>query len=147
MAGDKLVISIEGRRYALDTSAVASIVEVGHIPFIPGRTGFVKGIISLRGEPVTVVDLKAALGLNPEGTGGLKKIIVLREKNRSIGLEIGSAEVSFAWKEELSGELLPGGGKFIKGSFDFAGGAVAVIDWAALFYEAARVLSSDGTGI
>ena len=62
MEGDKLVIALGNGKYALDTKTVAGIIELQKLPFLPGKSGFVAGVVSFRNEPVTVIDLKAALG-------------------------------------------------------------------------------------
>lgn len=153
MGRDKLVIEMDGVRYAFDTADVASIVESERIPFLPGNIGFVTGIISLRGEPVTVVDLRRVF--NPGRTGqseeGPRKIVVVRGKNRILGFDIGSANVSFLWNEELksaSKEKTTAGenGGYTGKEAGPDAGPVRFIDWSALFDETTRMLSTEGTG-
>lgn len=149
MERDKLVIEMDGVKYAFDTADVASIVESEGIPILPGSTGFVTGIISLRGEPVTVVNL--GMVFNPDrkekSEEGPRRIVVVRGKNRILGFDIGSADVSFLWEEELKGagkEEAPAGKNGV-----YAGegkGPYRSVDWSALFDETARILSMEGTG-
>lgn len=131
LKGDKIIIDFDGSKFALDTSVIAGIIEVEKIPFLPGQKGFVNGIISLRGEPVTVIDLKKAFkaGLSEKGPS---KIIVVRDKGRLIGFDIGLSEVSFIWDEELKEkELSKGSGDYIAASFN-AEDPIQLIDWTAL---------------
>ncbi|MBI5642034.1 MAG: chemotaxis protein CheW [Deltaproteobacteria bacterium] len=145
VGGDKLVITIDGVRLALETSDVAGIVEVSKLPFLPGRKGFVSGIISLRGEPVTVADLKKAFGLDP-GENGAHKIIVLRDAACTLGLDAGGAEVSFIWAEGLKDktvtEKVLG---YVKGTIETDEGPIGLVDWKRIFEDAAKLLSvADG---
>ncbi|MBI5587816.1 MAG: chemotaxis protein CheW [Deltaproteobacteria bacterium] len=148
MNGDKLVIALGAARYALDTSVVAGIVAVDRVPFLPGQSGFVKGIISLRNEPVTVIDLKKVLAPEvPDEGAGPGKVIVVRDKKRLIGLGIGSATVSFMWDEELKDSSPVGeAGRFTSGTIGPENDPVLIIDWTALFAETARILSTEKKG-
>lgn len=148
MNGDKLVIELGAARYALDTALVAGIVAAESVPFLPGQSGLVRGIISLRNEPVTVIDLRIVFA--PDGPGeekGAGKVIVVRDKNRLIGLAIGSSPVSFMWDEELEKSASRGeAGRFTTGVIGPENDPVWIIDWRALFTETARILSTEEKG-
>lgn len=144
MFGDKLVIQLEGARLAVDTSAVAGIVEVDGMPFLPGRTGFVSGVISLRNEPVTVIDLKMAFGAWPSPTKGPHRVIVVRDKAVLLGLDAGEAPISFYWAEELKTCPFRKGSGYIRGEFDTDGGPLSLLDWKTLFEETTRILHLEG---
>lgn len=145
--GDKLVIECEGARFAIDAGAVAGIVEVGKLACLPGSKGFVSGIISLRNEPVTVVDIRGVFqGLPAETPGSPRRIIVLKEKGRVLGLDVGSAGISFLWEEDMAGGTVEGTtGRYTRGKIEAGDGQapVYVIDWHALFDEAVRILSPE----
>ncbi|MEK7774123.1 MAG: chemotaxis protein CheW [Deltaproteobacteria bacterium] len=148
--GDKLVIECEGARFALDAAAVAGIVEVEKITYLPGGAGFVSGIISLRNEPVTVVDIRGVFqGLPAQAPGLPRRIIVLKEKTRVLGLDVGSAKISFLWKDGIDGKAVEGfTGRYTEGKIeaeDGQGPPVYVINWPALFDEAVRILSPERT--
>lgn len=142
MNGDRLVIECGGVRLALGTSDVAGIVEVSKVPYLPGQSRFVNGIISFRNEPVAVVDIRKVFqGLSPEKADGEKKIIVLKQKGRTLGIEIGSARIFFIWNREAA-EMTPGvKGQYIEGKIELEDGPVYILDWRKLFDETARILS------
>jgi len=143
MEGDKLVITLSSGRYALDTRAVAGIIELEKLPFLPGKSGFVAGVISFRNEPVTVVDLKAALGgfTVEEKTG--HKIIVLGSGGRLLGADIGASAVSFIWDEQTKGKTTEEKGLYTAGRIYTEDGPVDMIDWQSIFNETARLLAAD----
>lgn len=143
MEGDKLVIALDAGNFALDTKSVAGIVEVEKLPFLPGQSGFVSGIISFRNEPVTVIDLRSALGDFTETEGEAHKIIVLKEKGKLLGIDIGSSLISFMWNEELAGRATSEKGLYTSGRIYAEGGPVDIIDWLALFNETSRLLTTD----
>lgn len=149
MDGDKIVIEIEGFSIALDTAIVVGIKEVDKLPFVPGQKGLVSGIISLRNEPVTVVNIHRAFGITSleDAGAGQRKIIIVRDKGRMLGIDIGNCRVSFLWNEEIKGKVAPHEGKYIKGRIEGEKGPIRLIDPWALFDEAAKILSSKGTSV
>lgn len=147
MDGDKLVIELGGTNLGLDTKAVAGIVELEKVPVVPGQSGFIAGIISFRNEPVTVIDVRKAFGA-PAEAGGQHKVVVVKDKNRLLGLDAGPSVISFLWEEEIKA-LSPreNGGKYTKETIELEGRSVGMIDCAALFEEASRILSTEETGV
>lgn len=155
MTGDKLVIALKGISVALGTKTVAGIVSADKTSFVPGSKGFISGVISLRGEPVAVVSLPKAFGQDAEGgvtpfagAQGLGKIIVVRDKTRILGLDIGSSEIKFIWDEEIKDAVTrPPALKFTRGVIEFNGIKLHLLDWEGLFAEATGMLSADGAHV
>ncbi|CAG1770357.1 hypothetical protein BAC2_00987 [uncultured bacterium] len=143
MEGDKLVISLGAGRYALDTKAVAGIIELDKLPFLPGRRGFVSGIVSFRNEPVTVIGLSDAIGDFTDGPKAGHKVIILAAKGKLLGIDIGSSPVSFIWDEELKGKTTDEKGLYTSGRIYAPEGPVDIIDWQALFIETTRLLTTE----
>ena len=63
-----LVFTLAGRRAALSTRDIHSVVELDGVTAIPLAPAFVLGLGALRSITLTVVDAAAALGLPPAGT-------------------------------------------------------------------------------
>lgn len=145
MNEDKLVIALHGLKLAVDTAEVAGIVAVRHATYLPHQSGVVSGIISLRGEPVTVIDVCRAFDYRrgePNGARELK-VVVVRDAKRAIGLDVGTAEISFLWKEELKKSVLhEGGAGFSRGTIELDRDIFIIVDWRALFDEASRALTT-----
>jgi chemotaxis signal transduction protein len=150
VSGDALVMGLGGRSLALDTSLVASIVET-LVRHLPGRAGFIEGVISFRGEPVVVVDIwRAFSGPDAGGgrTGGARRVVVVREGGRTLGLDIGPAEISFLWRDGLEGAAEGSSSSASSsGVVSAGGGTVERIDWGKLFDEAAAILSAQRSGV
>lgn len=150
--GDKIAFTIGERTFAIDIEAVHKILEVDRVFFIPGQSGFVNGMVSLMGEPVTVINCQKALSA-PEyaASGAPHKIIVIRDKNRMVGLDIDGAGLSFVWKEKIknvhaflgSPEDMPEGTpRFTSGMIDVEESRqMELIDLAAVFEETKKILS------
>ncbi|MBZ0221056.1 MAG: chemotaxis protein CheW [Candidatus Methylomirabilis sp.] len=138
-----MVIDLDCGRYALETSAVAGVVEKERLPFLPGGRGFASGIISFRNEPVTVIDLPAALGDFGSRQPSSHKVIVLKEKGRVLGVDIGDSGVSFLWDEDIEGKVTKEKGLYTFGRINAGGRPIDIIDWPALYDETLRMLSAE----
>ncbi len=57
-----LVFSVDGEEYALPLLGVREIVRIDALSAVPGASPAFRGVMSLREEPVAVVDLSVALG-------------------------------------------------------------------------------------
>ncbi len=73
-----VIIEIAGRRAALRTSEVQSVVELDTISTVPRSPPFVLGLSALRSNTLTVIDAAAAIGLPPHGMphAGTRAVIV-----------------------------------------------------------------------
>jgi purine-binding chemotaxis protein CheW len=79
MTGTSDLVEFEllGERYALDIQLAREIVEMMPITPIPRAPPYLSGIINLRGEITTILDLASLLGLDAHSTITNQKIVVL----------------------------------------------------------------------
>lgn len=141
LKGDKIVFDIGGNRYALNTEHITSVVEVERVFFMPGAKSFIDGVISLKGDPVLVVNLAGVIGLE-EGSEGPKKVIVLQDKRGPIGLNIGDSRIFFLWNDELEGfEVKEEEGRYIFASIDLVGRPIKLVDWKSIYTDAEEMMS------
>ena len=149
MGGDRLVFEVQDRRFCLDTSDVASIVEASNLSFIPGQAGFVRGVISLRGEPVAVIDAHRIFGgTAPDAKPGVPaRVVVVGDGKRTLGLYIGTTKPYFLWAEEISGYNVSGTKeRYVDGRIEAGDDPIDIIDWTVLFEDAAKALATEQTG-
>jgi purine-binding chemotaxis protein CheW len=82
-----LVFSVAETPHAVPVEHVRELVRVRPITPIPGVEECVRGVISLRGEIIQVVDLRRRLGLEPAELGRASRIVVLHgHDGRAAGL-------------------------------------------------------------
>jgi purine-binding chemotaxis protein CheW len=72
--------------YAVESSFVREVYPLRDLTPLPGTPGFVAGIINVRGQIVSIIDLKTLFGLPAKGLTDLNKVIILRDKNMEFGL-------------------------------------------------------------
>jgi purine-binding chemotaxis protein CheW len=73
-------------KYALESSYIREIVPLREIVPIPSTPSFVVGITNVRGQILSVVDMKILFELPNEGLSDLNKIIIVRYKDMEFGL-------------------------------------------------------------
>lgn len=148
LGGDILMLKINGARLGLDVSSIDSIVSTKRFFFLPGQTGAVKGIISLRGEAVTVFDVCQVLGLE-KTQPKYKKIIIVRQGRTPLGLYIGGGEFSFLWKEETEGLEFnnDSDSEYVSGYFVHGGDKVRMLRTSKILDAMKTILSTgDASG-
>lgn len=60
-----LLCRIAGRRVAIPTDRVVSVIEIEAITPVPGAPAFVLGLTALRSQALTVIDCRVSLGHPP----------------------------------------------------------------------------------
>lgn len=73
-------------RYAFALSHVREVSPLKNLTPLPCTPAFVLGIINLRGEIVSIIDLKNFFDLPEKGLTDLNKVIVLHDKDMTFGI-------------------------------------------------------------
>jgi purine-binding chemotaxis protein CheW len=83
---------LASEEYGVDVRLVQEIIRVSEITPVPRAPGFIKGVISLRGRIIPVVDLKRKLNLGEvDVRGRAARIAVVKVRERLIGLLVDGA--------------------------------------------------------
>ena len=72
--------------YAVESSFVREIYSLREFTPLPGTPPFVLGIINVRGQILSVVDLRIFFNLPEKGLGDLNKVIVIRNDRMEFGI-------------------------------------------------------------
>jgi len=73
-------------RYAVETSFVREIHSLMNLTSLPCTPAFVLGVVNLRGEIISVIDIKVFFDLPEQGLTDLNKVIVLQSENMRFGI-------------------------------------------------------------
>lgn len=73
-------------RYAVETSFVREIHPLTNLTPLPCTPAFVLGIVNLRGEIVSVIDIKKFFDLPDKGLTDLDKVVVLQSETMRFGV-------------------------------------------------------------
>ncbi len=90
MGGGVPAVTFElcGERYAVEVAHVREIRRLNGLTPVPGVPAFVLGLINLRGEILSVLDLRRILGLPSPSLGTLARVLVLSSPAMTFGLAV-----------------------------------------------------------
>ncbi len=96
-----VTFTLGNERYAIETNHVREVVRlgVGHAS-LPGAPAFVFGAFNLRGEMVTVLDLRPFFGLPRREPSEQSRILVLGASRVEVGLLVDDAHEVVALRRE-----------------------------------------------
>ena len=105
--------------YAVETEFVREVYLLNNFTPLPGLPDFILGIINIRGQIISIVDLKKLFNLPANGLGELNKIIVLQNEKMEFGIladlilgtrsiQLTSVQTSYTSMPGISSEYLKG---------------------------------------
>lgn len=83
---DVVEFELASERYGFDLAHVREVSPVRELTPVPGTPPFILGIMNLRGEIRTVIDVKKFFGLPEKGITQLNKIILLESADMQLGV-------------------------------------------------------------
>ena len=78
--------AIAHETYAIELTHIRTIHPLKDLTYIPGAPGFIKGIFNLRGEIISVVDLKHFFDLPDQKPGDSGQVIILSSGDMEFGI-------------------------------------------------------------
>jgi len=99
-----IVFRLAYETYGIETAFVREVYPLKDITTLPGTPSFVIGIINVRGQIVSVVDLKKFFNLPDKGLGELNKVIIIYNERMEFGVlaDIVEGTQSVALKEIMA---------------------------------------------
>jgi len=132
----KLVfIKLSGKIYAFNGADIKEILRFEKITFVPGTSDYILGIINVRGEIESVIDLGKIIGLSKK-TANISNItgrITLAEKDGiKTGIFVDSVEdmvdVPISMLKPPLSSLSKNVAPFVSGGIEHKGGEAAILD-------------------
>lgn len=110
---------LANEKYGIETSFVEEVHQLKELTFIPCTSPIILGVINIRGQIISIVDIKKFFELPEKGLTDLNRVIIIQNEEMQFGLLADSIlGVSQIAVDELQSELptLKGIGKdFFKG--------------------------------
>jgi len=78
--------SVEGLHLAVDVARVQEVIRHQSLTRVPSSPPVVRGLINLRGQIVTAIDLRRRLGLTPLGPDDRPMNVVIRSDDGAVSL-------------------------------------------------------------
>jgi purine-binding chemotaxis protein CheW len=101
--GDLQIVNftVDNTNYGVPVAQVREVRDMQQVTRVPGAPDYVEGVTNLRGQIITVVDLRKRLGL-PDGDAKGEKIMIIDLEKSAIGVVVDSVtEVSTIKKTDL----------------------------------------------
>jgi len=129
------------REYALEMQYIREVILTGEITPVPGTPDYISGICVVRGEIISLVDLRVLLGIPEKGLTDLNRVIVVTNKMLSFGILAdhitGIGILGLNSISQPDPGAVPVRNTYVKG---VAGGFLTVIDAEALFSDPKMVI-------
>jgi purine-binding chemotaxis protein CheW len=133
---------LDREEYGVDVRQVQEIRRVTEITSVPRAPRFIRGVINLRGRILPVLDLRTRLGLGEVATSRAARIVVVRVKDRLLGLLVDGAsqvlKIPVSQVEPAPEEVVQKGGDYIRGVAKLDDRLIILVDLERLLaYELA----------
>ena len=101
---------LDDETYGINVMQVKEVLRVSDVTPVPGAPPYVLGIINLRGNVVTVLDMRKRLNLPPHEVDDLSRIVIIEAGEMVVGMLVDSvAEVVYLRASDI--ESAPSVGK------------------------------------
>ncbi|RNL61049.1 chemotaxis protein CheW [Nocardioides marmoriginsengisoli] len=77
---------VDGLFFGVAVSSVQEVLRYQPLTVVPSAPGAIQGLINLRGQIVTAVDLRHRLGLPPRTDGALPMNVIVRSRGEVVSL-------------------------------------------------------------
>jgi purine-binding chemotaxis protein CheW len=134
--------------YGLPASAVESIVPLHEITYVPGTPPWILGVVNVRGEIESVLDLKAVLGLGQAEITSESRLLIAEHQDLRSGLLVDQmvdiVEVALSDISPAPTPLEGGKGVYIAGETRYAydDRTLVILNLSEVFRRALEVNSS-----
>lgn len=149
-AGESLNVvefDLAGERYGVELTSVREVCLLKELTPVPGTPSFILGIINLRGEIRTVIDLKRFFELPSKGITELNKIIMIHADGMELGVLadaiLGVRNVPLATLQATLPTLTGVRGDYLRG---VTHDRLVVLD-AAKLLSSERIIVNDATEV
>jgi purine-binding chemotaxis protein CheW len=142
---------LDREEYGVDVRQVQEIRRTTEITSVPRAPEFIRGVINLRGRILPVLDLKRKLGLGEVEAGRATRIVVVRVKERLLGLLVDGAsqvlKVEVSRIEPPPEEVVEKGGDYIRGVAKLDDRLIILVDLERLLAHELRAAGAPVAGV
>ncbi|WP_291632449.1 chemotaxis protein CheW [Clostridium sp.] len=123
-----VVFKVNEEQFAVEAAIVQSINDMMEITKVPKSAQYIKGLINLRGNIISLLDINLLLNIE-KGTGSQENIIILNLHEESVGVTVDQVDEVLEIDEELVEKVETDSKKaYIKGVINFKDRIITLID-------------------
>ncbi|MDC7127156.1 MAG: chemotaxis protein CheW [Spirochaetales bacterium] len=87
-----VTFSLGGKDYGIDIMKVKEISKASKFTYVPNSIPFVKGVYNLRGDIISVIDLRLMFNLPIPENNGPENMVILRLEDNTLGVIVDSID-------------------------------------------------------
>lgn len=122
-----IIFRLNDEFYAFDTEVVENINDIMKITKIPKAPFYIKGLINLRGNVISLIDLKLLLSLNNSDMNS-ESIIILKLEEESVGALVDEVDEVIDIERSMIEKVENKESKAISGVINIDGKIITLID-------------------
>ncbi|MBX4262493.1 chemotaxis protein CheW [Clostridium estertheticum] len=127
-----IVFKVNEEQFAVEASSVQSINDMMEITNVPKSAAYIKGLINLRGNIISLLDINLLLDIE-KGSVDQENIIILNLKEESVGVTVDQVDEVLEIETDLIERIETDKDKaYIKGIINFKDRIVTLIDISKL---------------
>jgi purine-binding chemotaxis protein CheW len=127
-----VVFKVNEEQFAVEASSVQSINDMMEITNVPKSAAYIKGLINLRGNIISLLDINLLLDIE-KGSVDQENIIILNLKEESVGVTVDQVDEVLEIEANLIERIETDKDKaYIKGIINFKDRIVTLIDISKL---------------
>jgi len=81
-----IIFKLASETYGIESAFVREVFPMKDFTFLPGLPAYITGIINVRGQILSVVNLKKLFSIPEIGIGELNKVIILQDSQMEFGI-------------------------------------------------------------
>ncbi|MBI6872738.1 chemotaxis protein CheW [Clostridium aciditolerans] len=122
-----VIFKLNEEQFAVETGKVQSINDAMEITKVPKAPAHIKGLINLRGNVISLLDINLLLG-TPKQDEKQNNIIILEMEDELVGITVDQVDEVLDVEEELIEKVNDGKKAYIEGVINFKDRIVTLID-------------------
>jgi purine-binding chemotaxis protein CheW len=127
-----VVFNIGDEQFAVETSKVQSINDLMKITKVPKAPNYIKGLINLRGNILSILDINLLLNMNSSDENN-DNIIILKLEDELVGITVDAVDEVMEFEEEQLEKVHNDMDKpYIKGVINLKDRIITLIDFDKL---------------
>jgi len=135
-----VVFKLGDEAYGVETSQIREIIRAEKITKVPNAPDFVEGVINLRGQITTIINLRKRFGMENKPIDSETRIIVFEHKGSMMGVMVDTVtEVRYLSKESIDElpEIVTSSeeSRFLKGIGKLPDGLLILVDLEKVLRE------------
>ncbi|MCY6483650.1 chemotaxis protein CheW [Clostridium aestuarii] len=128
-----VIFKLGNEQIAVETARVQNITDMMKITRVPKSPQYIKGLINLRGNVISLLDINLLLDIDKREDEKQENVIILRMEDEQVGITVDGVDEVLEIEEDMIEKVDEQKKLYIKGIINFKDRVVTLIDIDKLF--------------